>query len=261
MKKQVVVLVILLALVIAFGIVISRLGHQDNIVGQQIEVQQEGIDRVASTAPPHTTHKEEEEATSVETQEEVEREIHEIIDHIVALNEPEQDNATDEDEDPVAKAWKHLEDIAQNPQNWGDLSPEATELIEQLTPTWSITNEGKGEEAIELLDRLTQLRDPRSPEIFVNYHHAGTWGAVIEEALIAVGPPSVLPLISLLDDNNGFLGRKRAAKLLGIIASEHRQDLGGAVEYIILPKLEKLATSDPHPRVRQYASEAVSQLR
>ena len=49
--------------------------------------------------------------------------------------------------------------------------------------------------------------------------------------------------------------------LLSIIGSEYREELGGAVEYIILPKLEKLATSDPIPRVRQYASEAVSKLR
>ena len=83
----------------------------------------------------------------------------------------------------------------------------------------------------------------------------------MEAALITIGPPSVLPLISLLADNEGFLNRKRAAKLLGIIGSEYQQELGDVVEYIILPKLKELATSDPSPIVREAAGEAISKLR
>ena len=133
--------------------------------------------------------------------------------------------------------------------------------MEQLTPTWAMSTEGEGEEAIELLDQLTKFQDPRSPEIFVNYLLSGVSGKPMTEALIEIGPPSVPLLIPLLDTNADLRGRLRAPRLLGIIGSEYRQELGGAVEYIILPKLEKLATSNPIPRVRQYASEAVSKLR
>jgi hypothetical protein len=57
------------------------------------------------------------------------------------------------------------------------------------------------------------------------------------------------------------VGRARAAKVLSVIATEYRQDLGGIVEFILLPKLEKLAISDPDPIVRQHSSDAISQIR
>ena len=122
--------------------------------------------------------------------------------------------------------------------------------------------EGDFEESIVLLDELGELQDPRSAEIFVNYlRESELWGRSMEEALIAIGPPSVPLLIPLLDDKDRFLRRKRATKLLGIIGSEYQPELGGAVEYILLPKLEQMATSDPNPRVRQYASEAIARLK
>ena len=120
--------------------------------------------------------------------------------------------------------------------------------------------EGEGERAIELLDQLTKFRDPRSPEIFVNYLRAGVSGRPMEAVLIEIGPPSVLPLISLLDVNTRLLGKWIGAELLGIIGSEYQQELGGAVEHVILPKLEKLATSDPNPKVREVAGEAISRF-
>ena len=79
--------------------------------------------------------------------------------------------------------------------------PEAAELMAQLTPTWTMRTEGEGEDAIELLDQLTKFQDPRSPEIFVNYLLSGVSGKPMTEALIAIGPPSVPPLILLLDTN------------------------------------------------------------
>ena len=205
---------------------------------------------------------------TVETPEQVEREINETTEQPQVPHAPEpakedEENppASGEPADPVAAAWARLEYISQNPQEWGEFSPEAAELMAQLTPTWAMSTEGEGEEAIELLDQLTKFQDPRSPEIFVNYLLSGVSGKPMTEALIAIGPPSVPLLIPLLDANADLRGRLRAPRLLGIIGSEYRQELGGAVEYIILPKLEKLATSDPIPRVRQYASEAVSKLR
>ena len=224
----------------------------------KIEGKQERTDRVTATAT---------ETTPVETPEQVDREISEIIEHLEVLHAPEpaeeeEEIPPEEPADPVAAAWARREYIAQNPQQWGDLAPEATELMEQLTPTRHLRTEGDMEETIVLLDELGELQDPRSAEIFVNYlSESELWGRSMEEALIAIGPSSVPLLIPLLDDKDRFLRRKRATKLLGIIGSEYQPELGGAVEYILLPKLEQMATSDPHPRVRQYASEAVARLR
>ena len=216
--------------------------EQDNTVASQIEGKQEGTDRVTATAAE----------TSEQSQ----------IPHAPEPVEKDEENppAPEEPADPVAAAWAHLEYITQNPQQWGELSPEATELMAQLTPTWVMRSEGEGERAIELLNQLTKLRDPRSPEIFVNYLRAGVSGRPMEAVLIEIGPPSVLPLISLLDVNTRLLGKWIGAELLGIIGSEYQQELGSAVEYIILPKLEKLATSDPDYDVRDGASEAISRF-
>ena len=216
--------------------------EQDNTVASQIEGKQEGTDRVTATAAE----------TSEQSQ----------IPHAPEPVEKDEENppAPEEPADPVAAAWAHLEYITQNPQQWGELSPEATELMAQLTPTWVMRTEGEGERAIELLDQLTKFRDPRSPEIFVNYLRAGVSGRPMEAVLIEIGPPSVLPLISLLDVNTRLLGKWIGAELLGIIGSEHHQELDGAVEYIILPKLEQLVISDPDYGVRDGASEAISRF-
>lgn len=266
MKKYIVILLILIAF--AIGVVIFRLQQLENAVESENEVQtqQKKTNPMSSMAissgESHTAH--EEETTSVETTEQVDREITEIIEHLEALHAPEpvvedEENPTDQPAAPEAAAWARLEYISQNPQEWGDLSPQAAELMAQLTPTWAISTEGEGEKAIHRLKTLGKLRDPRSAEIFVNYM-SRVKGKRIRNSLIAIGPPAVLPLIPILA-NQDSTNRGAAARILGAIGSEHRQDLGGVVEYILLPKLEKLATSDPVPRVRKYASEAVSQLR
>ena len=212
-----------------------------------------------------------EDTTPAGTPEQVKREVNEIIEQHQALHAPEpvekdeeNPSAPEAPADPVAAAWAHLEYITQNPQQWGRFSPEATELMEQLTPTWRTKTGQPTEEAIVLLEELGKLRDPCSAEIFVNYlNEGGFWVRYVEAALIAIGPPSVPPLVSCLEDNESFLSffkRKRAAKLLGIIGSEYQQELGGAVKYIILPKLEQLVTSDPDYSVREVASEAIFRL-
>ena len=221
----------------------------------KIEGKQERTDRATAT-----------ETTLVETPEQVDREISEIIEHLEALHAPEPavqdgEDPTVQPADPEAAAWARLEYISQNPQEWGEFSPEAAELMAQLTPTLAMDSEGQGEEAIELLDQLTKFQDPRSPKILVNYLLSGVSGKPMTEALIAIGPPSAPLLIPLLDTNADLAGRLTAPRVLCVIGSEYRQELGGAVEYILLPKLEQMATSDPHPRVRQYASEAVARLR
>jgi len=263
MKKHIFILSAMITLAIAFVI----FGYiQRHNVGKKIEVNNQHKSRISEPSkviyPSDSKDVQEDRknSTHVETQEGIESEVTQIIDDIVATQESEQAPIEYEYEKPEEAAWKHLEEISQNPQKWGYLSPEATELIEQLTPMWSISSEAEGEEAIDLLDKLVKLQDPRSAEVFVNYFYAGVWGENIENALIAIGPASVPPLIPLLD-HESMLKRSRGVKVLGIIAVEHRQDLGGAVEFIILPKLEELAISDSHPKVSQAASEAVARLK
>ena len=222
------------------------------------------VRRYASVAISRIRYRQQD--NTVEPPEQIKHEIDEAIEQPQAPHTPEptaedEEGSTEEPADPVDAAWARLEYISRNPQEWGELSPKAAELIAQLTPTWAMRGEGEGEQAIELLDQLTKLHDPRSAEIFVNYIAAGAGGRPMEAALITIGPPSVLPLISLLADNEGFLNRKRAAELLGIIGFEYQEELGDVVEYILLPKLQELAISDPDLRVREVAGEAVSRLR
>ena len=202
---------------------------------------------------------------TVEPPERIKGEIDKTIEQPEAPHTPEptaedEEDSTEEPADLVDAAWARLEYISQNLQEWGEFSPEATKLMEQLTPTWVMRSEGEGEEAIELLDQLTKLHDPRSAEIFVNYIRAGVGGRPMDAALIRIGPPSVLPLISLLTDNEGFLNREKAAELLGIIGFEYQEELGDVVEYILLPKLKELATSDPNLGVREVAGEAIARF-
>ena len=266
-NKLLVILATLIVLGLGIGVIMFGFWHQDDTVTPQVEGNQERIDRGTSrTTEAGEPHKDSEATTRIDTPEQVERKITEIIEHLEVLHTPEPSEEEEEKPpapaDPVAAAWARLEYISQNPQEWGEFSSEATELMEELTPTWRTKNEGETEEAIILLEKLGKLQDPRSAEIFVNYlRESGLWGRPMEEALIAIGPPSVPLLVPLLDDNDSFLKRKRAAELLGIIGAEYRQELGGAVEYLILPRLEQMTTSDPHPRVRQYAHEAVTRLR
>jgi hypothetical protein len=231
----------------------------------QMEGKQERTDRVPSTATGEP-HKDSAEPTPVETPEQVEREVNEIIEHLEALHAPaeeDEENPTEQPADSVAAAWAHLESISQNPQEWGEFSPEAAELMAQLTPTWifdyEADGEGPAEDAMMLLKKLVSFQDPRSAEVIANYINAGF--GLSTTAVVAVGPPLVPPLIPLLDADTRFEGRLMSVRILGILAEKHRHELGGAVEHIILPKLEQMATSDPSPVVQRRAREAVARLR
>lgn len=263
MKKHIFILVILILLAFGIGVVLSRYWHQKITVTSQVGGEQEPTSSVTPTATGKPL-KNSVETASIETPEQVEREISEIIEHLEAIHAPakEREEIPPVPTDPVAVASERLKFIAQNPQQWGVLSSDATELMAQLSPTRDTMTEGGTEEVIDSLMKLGNLRDPRSAEIFVNYiRESGLWGKPMEEALIAIGPPSVPPLIPLLDTNARLKGKLIAPTLLSVIGSEHRHELGGAVEYIILPKLEKLATTDSNPLVRQYASEAIGRLK
>ena len=270
MKKQIVIFVPLIVLAIIFGVFLFSYRPQGNTVDPKIEEKRERTDRVTQTVTETSEpRKAPEDTTPAEIPEQVEREIIEQPQALHAL-EPVKEieknpPAPEEPADPVAAAWACLEYITQNPQQWGELSPEAAELMEQLTPLWRTKIGHATEEAIVLLEELGKLRDPRSAEIFVNYlNENGLWVRYVEAALIAIGPPSVPLLVPLLDENGSFSNsfkRKRAVKLLGIIGSEYQEELGGAVEYIFLPKLEELTMLNPdYYGVREVASEAIFRL-
>ncbi len=166
-----------------------------------------------------------------------------------------------ENVDPVGDAWAHLKYITENLHEWGQFSPRATELMEQLTPTWDIRNRTDLYNAIELLKELGSLKDPRSAEVFVNYlRESNMSGRFVEEALIVIGPPSVSHLIPRLNSENSLLARECGIRLLGIISKTHQQELGGAVNYIILPQLKQLAKSDVNAHIRKAARKAVSHI-
>ena len=172
-NKPIVILVTPIVVGLGIGVIMFSYRHQDTTVAPQIDGEQEPTDRVSSTATETgKPHKDSQETTSVETPEQVEREIGEIIEHLETLHalEPEEEDeedSTEQSANPVAAAWERLEYISQNPQEWGEFSPEAAELMAKLTPTWAISTEREGEKAIHLLKKLGKLLDPRSAELYV----------------------------------------------------------------------------------------------
>ena len=164
---------------------------------------------------------------------------------------------TAEKPDPVVAAETRLDYISENLQEWGQFSPGAAKLMEQLTPTWEITDEGVMEEAIVLLEALDNYQDPRSVEVFVGYlfESGGFWGRSQEEALIAIGPPSVPLVIPYLNEDCPEVSV--AVSVLSRIGEKHRDELGGAVEYIILPKLAQLLTVNDSNKVAFFIKDDV----
>ncbi len=173
-------------------------------------------------------------------------------------------------EDPVAKAWAQLDEIADNPFAWGgNADPRTPGLVQQLTPIVdSLESEAHAEEIGDLLNELAYLRDPRSIETLVAYQCGGKIGtAPVREALIAMGPPVVPYLLPYLDEEDDeAMGVYVAPHVLGHIGARHRVELDGIVKHIILPKLEKqlgLALTDPFPteiRIRNL-EEAIARLK
>ncbi len=173
-------------------------------------------------------------------------------------------------DDPIAKAWAKLDEIADNPFAWGgNADPRTAGLVQQLTPIVDyLESEAHAEEIGDLLDELAYLRDPRSIETLVAYECGGNIGtAPVREALIAMGPPVVPYLLPYLDEEDDeAMGVYVAPHVLGHIGARHRVELDGIVKHIILPKLEKqlgLALTDPFPteiRIRR-VEEAIAQLK
>ena len=145
----------------------------------------------------------------------------------------------------VLAAWQRLDDIAKNPFQWGGRqSDRALELMDALTPMWVIDDpHDHGEELMMTLDLLAAERDPRSAELLVAYQlDSEVQGTPIDEALVAMGPAAVPAVIARLnpeESNDVFL--VLIIHLLPPIVEQHRETLGGIVDYILIPRLEAIA--------------------
>ena len=172
--------------------------------------------------------------------------------------------------DPDVKAaWERLDYISKNIWEWGGQpSAEAMELVAQLMPApdgfSGPTGHSDAEETIELLAYLTRYNDPRAAEVFVTYYCEGRIsGGSMENALVEIGPPAVPLLIPYFMEDP--IPPAEAVKALGGIAEKYREDLGGVVEHIIIPRLEVIAAIENPPAqlyfTKKWAQEALARLK
>ena len=145
----------------------------------------------------------------------------------------------------VLAAWQRLDDIAKNPFQWGGRpSDRALELMDALTPMWVIDDpHDHGEELMMMLDMLAEERDPRSAALLLMYQlDSGVSGRPVKDALVAMGPASVPALIARLNPEDAAEAPlSTVIKLLPPIVEQHRSELGGIVDYILIPRLEAIA--------------------
>ena len=171
--------------------------------------------------------------------------------------------------DPDVKAaWERLDYISKNIWEWGGVpSDETVHLINQLMPPpdgfSGPTGHSDAEDTINLLGRLDP-NDPRAAEVMAAYLCEGRIGGRgPKNALVKMGVPAVPYLIPyMLDDTLMPLLRSRAIEVLGRIAQNHREDLGGIVEHIIIPRLEAVLSEEkPDYDEGKGAREALARLK
>ena len=168
----------------------------------------------------------------------------------------------------VLAAWERVEYIANNIWEWGGVPSQRTEeLIAQLMPPpdgfSGPTGHSDAEETIDLLGSLDR-NDPRSAEVMATYLCEGlVGGRGPKNALVKMGVPAVPYLIPyMLDMELMPLLRSRAIEVLGQIAEKHREDLGGIVEHIIIPRLEAVLSEEkPDYHEGKDAREALARLK
>jgi len=151
----------------------------------------------------------------------------------------------------VLAAWQRLEYISLNIWEWGGVpSQRATELINQLMPPpegfSGPTAHRDVEETIDLLGELAWSGDPRAAEVLATYLCEGSIGGRgPKNALVEMGLPAVPYLVPyMLDMTRDPLLRSRAIEVLGRIAQNHREELGGIVEHILIPRLEAILSEE-----------------
>ena len=170
----------------------------------------------------------------------------------------------------VKVAWERLDYIANNIWEWGGVpSQRAVELIDILIPPpdeFSVpTAHQDVEDTINLLGELAWSNDPRAAEVVATYLCEGIIGGLDPiNALVSIGPPAVPYLIPYLFDENTAVP-SRAVHALGLISERYRKDLGGIVEYIIIPRFEMyVALENPSGLMhytKEYALEALARLK
>ncbi len=109
-----------------------------------------------------------------------------------------------------------------------------------------------------MLNELAELRDPRSAEVFVNYFFYGIWVRHQENALIDIGVPAIPHLVVCFSENADLGQKLNGTRLIGIITSQNKKELGSIVDEIIIPGLDNMVQSDVNVIVRQDAREALS---
>ena len=167
----------------------------------------------------------------------------------------------DPNEDPVEAAYKRLDYIKNNPYAWGGVySPRATELIAQLMPPPVLQDEGHGDVVEEQIDELIAQGDPRAAEVLIaNIYEGYISGHPMFDALVEIGPPTLPYLIPYLREDN--VSAVSAVSVSGRIAAQYRDELGGIVEHLIIPKLEIILTSENFgPGTKEITREALAQL-
>ena len=150
--------------------------------------------------------------------------------------------------DPVEEAYKRLEYIKNNLYAWGGVHSErATELIAVLLPPQMSRDHDHGDEVHDYLVELIAQNDPRTGEVIIaNICEGSVGGNMLTDALVEIGPPAVPYILPYFEKGVAEGGRIRRAVFtsLGRIGARYRDDLGGILDHIIIPKLEVIAADE-----------------
>lgn len=177
-----------------------------------------------------------------------------------------------EGEDPIAAAYKRLEYIKNNPYAWGGVHSErATELLAELLPASYPVDHAESDAREVLIDELCEQNDPRAAAALIAIMiDGGTKGRVMFDTLEAIGPPAVPYILPYLqrEDTKGsdwIYVSFAVFDPLNRIGVRHRDDLGGILDHIIIPKLEEIAADENNERYHYVtvrdAKESLSLLR
>ena len=180
----------------------------------------------------------------------------------------------DPKDDPVKAAYKRLEYIKNNPYAWGGVhSDRATELIAELMPDSKpiqLIDHNHGEVVGELIFELCQQNDPRAAETLIAMTcDTGIWMVNIDDALEEIGPPAVpyiLPYLErgIKEQGSDIYIHWAVFDRLSRIGVRYRDDLGGIIDHIIIPKFKEIAADEDNERYKwspvRDAKEALDRL-
>ena len=147
----------------------------------------------------------------------------------------------------VQAAWDRVDYIANNIWAFGGVaSPRAEELISALYPP-TIGGDSHGEGEMDMLSELSQYRDPRAAVVFATYTGENIIsGEAMNEALVEIGVPAVPYLLPYIEPpyDSAVKDPGAAAFALGRIGVQHREELAGVIEHIMIPKLEAFVEAE-----------------